>query len=368
MVRLLLTRERKILMRKTWRTAWIILVLGTFALAADKSKTPTAEPGPPDIRMDGGRRLVYERTFYSAHDVETKRGFWKRVIDVIAGPPEYRGMVRPYDIAVDSHGRLIITDPGAYGIHIFDFEQKKYKFLERKDAGKDPMRAPQGVAVDARDNIYVTDSESGKIFVFAAGGRFRRALGSLKGGEGYFKRPTGVAVDSEAQRIYITDTLRNEVFVLDMDGSVMEKIGHSGTAEGEFNYPTELLLNGKNLAVVDAMNFRVQVMDRSGEFGYAVGKIGDNAGGLYRPKGIGFDSEGHLYVVDGLSSLVQVFNNQGQLLYYFGGRGTSLGFFQLPTGLAIDRTDQIFVVDSFNRRVQVFRYFAIGQWGHGGVH
>jgi DNA-binding beta-propeller fold protein YncE len=347
-------------MRGWWRAAWIICLVGAFASAADKKnnekKNNPVEPGPPDILMDGGRRLVYERVFNSAHDVEIKRAFWKKVIDVIAGPPEYRGLVRPYDIAVDSHGRLIVTDPGAYGVHIFDFEQKKYKFLERKDAGKDPMRAPQGVAVDAKDNIYVTDSKSGKIFVFDAGGKFRRALDSLKGGEGYFKRPTGIAVDSEAKRIYITDTLRDQVFVLDMDGSVMEKIGHNGTAEGEFNYPTELLLNGKNLAVVDAMNFRVQIMD------------GNGMGGLYRPKGIGFDSEGHLYVVDGLSSLVQVFNNEGQLLYYFGGRGTGLGYFQLPTGLAIDRSDRIFVVDSFNRRVQVFRYFGIGQWGQGGTH
>jgi sugar lactone lactonase YvrE len=147
---------------------------------------------------------------------------------------------------------------------------------------------------------------------------------------------------------------------------VLERFGHNGTAEGEFNFPTELLLNGKNLAVVDAMNFRVQMMDRSGAFEYAVGKIGDTMGGIYRPKGIGFDSEGHLYVVDGWSGLVQVFNNQGQLLYYFGGRGTGLGYFQLPSGLAIDRNDRIFVVDSYNRRVQVFRYFGIGKWGQGG--
>ena len=366
MVWLLLTRERRSVARTAGEVAWLLFLLATLAVASSKPKNKTPELGPPDITMDGGRKLAYERVFDSAHDVQTKRGFWKKVVDVIAGPPEYRGMVRPFDIAVDSRGRVIVTDPGAFGVHIFDFEQSKYKFLERKGAGKDAMRAPQGVAVDAKDNIYITDSESGKIFVYDPGGKFRRAIGSLKGGEGFFKRPTGIAVDSDAQRIYITDTLRNEVFVLDMEGSVLERFGHNGTAEGEFNYPTELLLNGKNLAVVDAMNFRVQMMDRSGAFEYAVGKIGDTMGGIYRPKGIAFDSEGHLYVVDGWSGLVQVFNNQGQLLYYFGGRGTGLGYFQLPSGLAIDRNDRIFVVDSYNRRVQVFRYFGIGKWGQGG--
>jgi sugar lactone lactonase YvrE len=79
---------------------------------------------------------------------------------------------------------------------------------------------------------------------------------------------------------------------------------------------------------------------------------------MFRPKGIGVDSEGHLYVVDGFRGIVQVFDNQGRLLYYFGQPGTGFGDFQLPAGLFIDRDDRVFVVDSYNRRVQAFRYFA----------
>jgi sugar lactone lactonase YvrE len=78
---------------------------------------------------------------------------------------------------------------------------------------------------------------------------------------------------------------------------------------------------------------------------------------MFRPKGISFDSEGHLYVVDGLWGMVQAFDRQGQLLYYFG-RGSGLGEFQLPTGLQIDKNDRIYVVDSFNRRIEVFHYSA----------
>src|SRR5690242_18188498 len=134
-----------------------------------------------------------------------------------------------------------------------------------------------------------------------------------------------------------------------MDGQVLERFGKTGVKDGEFNYPTELLLDTKEIAVVDAMNFRVQVLDRGGAFRYAIGKVGDGMGAVFRPKGIGRDTEGHLYIVDGLSMLVQVFDREGQLLYYFGGKGTSPGEFQLPAGLAIDRADRIFVVDSFNQ-------------------
>jgi DNA-binding beta-propeller fold protein YncE len=363
-VQLFLTAARSATIRKLVCIA--VLLASSPAWASKRTKEKVPEPVPPELLLDGGRKLSYERSFSSEREVRPNRGLWKRFVDVVAGEPTFHSLVRPYDIAMDSRGRLIVTDPGAFGVHIFDFAQQKYKFLQR-DKDKDPMRAPQCLAVDAEDNIYVTDSESGKIFVFDANGKFQRALGSLKGGEGYFKRPTGIAVDSAAQRIYVTDTLRNKVFMLDMNGSVLQVIGKLGTDLAQFNYPTELLLQGQDLIVVDAMNFRVQVLDRSGNFQYAVGKIDDQVGGMFRPKGIALDSEGHLYVVEGLSGMVQVFNREGRLLYYFGQMGTELGRFQLPTGLWIDRQDHIYVVDSFSRRVQIFHYQGLPKQRSGGL-
>jgi DNA-binding beta-propeller fold protein YncE len=315
--------------------------------------------------MDGGRKLTFERAFSSERETRLKRGFWTKVFDFVAGEPAFHYLVRPYGIVVDSRGRVIITDPGARGIHIFDFAQQKYKFIERHDKNKDSMLAPQCIAVDAKDNLYVTDSESGKVFLFDANGKYLRALGSLRGGEGYFKRPTGIAVDSEAQRIYVTDTVRNKVFMLDMNGTMLKTIGENGSQDGQFNFPTELLLTEDGLTVVDAMNFRVQTFDASGDFEAKMGQAGDQPGMLFRPKGIGRDSEDHLYIVDALQNSVQVFNREGDILYSFGGSGTELGKFQLPAGLFIDRSDHIYVVDSYNRRVQVFHYLGTAKQASG---
>jgi DNA-binding beta-propeller fold protein YncE len=327
--------------------------------AAPKPKPVAATPELWEMSLDGGRKLSWEHSFNSEVEVRPNRGFWTKLVDVIAGEPEYHSLVRPYSIATDSRGRIIVTDPGAAGVHIFDFPQHKYKFIERQGKDKNSMLTPQCVAVDAQDNIYVTDSDAGVIFVFQPSGKYMHTLGSLKGGEGYFKRPTGIAVDSAAQRIYVADTLRDEVFILDMQGKILGTIGKTGQAKGEFNLPTELRLDGSNLMVVDAMNFRVQTFDRSGTFQYAIGKIGDSVGAMFRPKAVSVDSEGDLYVVDALWGVVQVFNRQGQLLYYFGARGTHAGEFQLPSGLFIDHDDRVFVVDSFNRRIQVFHYVGL---------
>ena len=161
--------------------------------------------------------------------------------------------------------------------------------------------------------------------------------------------------------------LRDQVFVLDMQGSVLQKIGKRGDGPGEFNYPTELRLDGDEIIVVDAMNFRVQVFDRSGTFQFAIGKIGSSTGAVFRPKAVGVDSEGDVYVVDGLWSVVQAFNRQGELLYYFGGKGTEPGQFQLPSGMFIDHNDRIFVVDSFNRRIQIFHFYALKKSSKDGM-
>lgn len=329
------------------------------------SKTHTATV--PVLLLDGGRKLVFEGTFSSEHDVKPKRGFFKKVLDVMVGAPDVHFMVRPFSVVTDSHGRIIVTDPGAGGVHIFDLKEQKYKFITRKEKSKEAMTTPQCVAVDAQDNIYITDSALGKIFVFEPSGKFSRVIGSLKHGEGYFKHPTGITVDSTAQRIYVTDTWRDQIFVMDLQGNVLQKFGKSGTGEGEFNFPTDLRLDGPNLMVLDALNFRVQMLDRSGTFQSAIGSLGEDRGSFFRPKGLGIDSEGHLYIVEGLSGVVQVFNRQGRLLYYFGKKGTGFGDFQLPTGLFIDREDHVYVVDSYNHRVQMFRYFAAAKQAVGGA-
>jgi DNA-binding beta-propeller fold protein YncE len=356
--------------RQCLRTALILVGAALFLAPIWASPKPRREPVAPEaweMSLDGGRKLTWEHSFSSESEVKPNRGFWNKLVDIVAGAPDFHSLVRPYGIATDSRGRIIVTDPGAEGVHIFDFTQHKYKFIQRTGKSRDSMHTPQCVAVDAQDNIYVTDSDAGEIFVFEPSGKYLHAIGSLKGGEGYFKRPTGIAVDSVAQRIYITDTLRDEVFILDMQGNILQTIGKRGEADGEFNLPTELRLDGPNLLVVDAMNFRVQAFDRAGTFQYSIGKIGDSLGAIFRPKAVSVDSESDLYVVDSQWGVVQIFNRKGELLYYFGSPGTHAGEFQLPSGLYIDRDDRVFVVDSYNRRVQVFHYLALKKPAVGGV-
>ena len=102
----------------------LALMMGVFAdgLCAAKDKKPR-EVTVPVLQLEAGRKLVFERAFSSERDVETKRGFWKKVVDVVAGAPEFKSLRRPYSVVADSKGRIIVTDPDAGGVHIFDFKQ-----------------------------------------------------------------------------------------------------------------------------------------------------------------------------------------------------------------------------------------------------
>jgi DNA-binding beta-propeller fold protein YncE len=343
-------------------TCALILSLAP-AFAIEQPKTAADKPWP-ELMLEAGRKLTFQQSIKSERDVGSRQGFWSKLVGFVAGKPEDHEMVRPYGIAVDSHGRVIVTDPAISAVHIFDFAERKYKLIDRWDKSKDPMIAPQGVAVDDKDNIYVTDSEAGKVFVFDPKGKTRKVFGSLRRGEGFFKRPTGIAVDRETHRVYVTDTLANRVFILDADGRVLRSFGRRGGERGEFNSPIEVQVKDGVVVVVDAMNFRVQLFDRDGNFKAQIGTSGDPAGGIYRPKGVGIDSEDHIYVVDSELGIVQVFDRRGRLLFRFGN-GTNFGNFLLPAGLFIDHNDRVYLVDSYNRRVQVFRYYAIQQTATG---
>jgi sugar lactone lactonase YvrE len=314
----------------------------------------TAPPAPPALLLEGGRRLEFVRAFSSERELKTKRSWLSRVVDFVVGPPDLHSLVRPYGITTDSQNRIIVTDPGARAVHVFDFAKRKY---HRMEGGKEEFKSPIGVAVDDEDNIYVSDSELGKIFVFDARGRFRRYLGDVKG-EGYFKRPTGLAVDAAAKRLYVTDTLKHAIYTLDLDGHILGRFGQRGQADGEFNFPTEIAVRNGELIVVDAMNFRVQIFDRSGAFRAKFGKPGDVTGYMFRTKGLSVDSEGDFYLADAYFGCVQVFNRSGELLYYFGQPTAGALPLGMPAGVHIDGNDFVYVVDSYNRRVQVFRYVA----------
>ena len=122
---------------------WRVVLIGALALALAPfpgAMAKSSKPQPvavPELELEGGRRLSFERSFWSEPEVKLKRGFWTKVVDIVAGAPDFHALISPYEVVEDSRGRIIVTDPGASGIHIFDFDQQKYKFIAREKDNDD---------------------------------------------------------------------------------------------------------------------------------------------------------------------------------------------------------------------------------------
>ncbi len=318
----------------------------------DFKHKPLIWPEPP-----AAARIAFDISIARPEDAGIKKGLFKKIVDVVMGEDK-RSMVKPYGIAVDNNGRVIVADTAFKRLHIYDRKKKKYFHIDR--AGKTPLVSPIGVATDNADNIYVSDSVARKVYVFNSKGHLLR---SIDGGV----RPTGIAVDAPRKRLYVVDTGAHEVSILTLQGKLIGSFGGLGSGEGQFNYPMDIFVDDRgDIYVTDSMNYRIQIFDMNGRYQTSFGEHGDGTGDFGRPKGIGVDSEGNIYVADAVFDTVQVFSRKGAFLLNFGKLGSGAGMFWMPGGLFIDGADNIYVADPYNRRIEVFEYLG-GGGDEGGV-
>lgn len=305
-------------------------------------------PSPP-----GPAKIEWLQDVSQPQDLGIEKGFWKKLVEFVTGE-ERTGMVRPYGVYSDNHGRLYVADSGASVVLLYDREEGRAVTLRGSD--EHPLRLPIGITGDSTQKIYVTDSASAAVFSYTPGDDGLKPF--ITGG---LDRPTGIVCDAARGRLYVTDTVRNQIVAFDLSGRELLRFGAKGTRAGQFNYPTDICLDRRGRIIVnDSLNFRFQLFSADGGFVSMFGTAGDSAGYLSKPKGVAVDSDGHLYSADALLDAVQVFDVSGRFLLTFGTRGIRPGEFWMPSGLFIDSHDIIYVADTYNRRIQLFRYLSDG--------
>ena len=256
------------------------------------------------------------------------------------------GLSRPWGVAVNKKGEIIIAENGAHCISVYSQAGKKLRSFGSRGNGEGQFKEPCGVAVDDDENILVADSGNDRIQKFTADGKFIIAVGSVGSKPLQFNTPTGIAVHPHNKLIYVSESVNHRIQILKPNLAF-----HKFFDNGEFCQPRGIAFDSKRNVYVGECRetTRIQVFTQEGQhlrwLGYTK---------LNRPFDVCIDSNDIAYVCDTCNHRIHIFDSSDKLLNSFGTKGKSPGQFNYPYGITIDKNGLLYVSDYDNGRVQIF--------------
>ena len=259
---------------------------------------------------------------------------------------------RPWGVAINSRGELIVAEYRGRCISVFSSTGEKLRSFSSCGQGRDQLHSPRGVAVDSDDNILVVDGDH-CIIKFTSDGEFVKAECREGNRQLEFKRPMGVGVHPHTGQLYVADTDNNRIQVLNSDLSFVTTF--KGRRDKRLKSPWGVAFdNTGNVYIADCGNHCVQVFTVEGEFMRRFGGEGERNGELNFPSYIFIDSDDVAYVTEYGNHRVSVFTCDGQFLTEFGALGNGSEQFNEPRGITMDRNGYVIVSDCENDRIKLF--------------
>ena len=252
---------------------------------------------------------------------------------------------RPYGIAVNSHGEIVISECDDHQISIFDIRGKNIRKFGSYGDSPEQMIQPAGIAIDDADNIYVSSEH--KLQKFTSSGELIKCVGQKGSGKEDFDDPRGVTLYNN--HVYVCDRRNDRIQVLNLDLNFVHSIVSSGKGRCEFNEPFDIQFdNAGNMYIAEYCNKRVQVMDINGCF---LREFGQER--LKGPSAIRIINR-FVYVSDFNGHCIVVYETSGESVTSFGKLGNMEGEFGTPYCITSCANGHIYVCDWANKRVQIF--------------
>ena len=267
------------------------------------------------------------------------------------------GLNRPWSVAVNKRGDIIVAEYGGQRVSIFSPAGEKVKSFGVRGSGNGQFSGPVGVAVDADDNILVADYSNHRIQKFSPDGNFITAVGKHGNKPLEFNYLVGIGIHPHTSKVYVADSWNHRIQILNPDLTFSSSFGSRGSCNGQFQYPYDVAFDSTgNVYVADSNNSCIQVFTAESQFLRKFGKKGSGNGELNCPSSISIDSDNVVYVTELNNHCVSVFTSEGKFLTSFGAKGSGPGQFNTPQGISVDMNGSgvVYVTDNGNDRIQLF--------------
>ena len=310
----------------------------------------------------------------SAIDTKSKRDFLEYCFTVGMTTMEGRGFYVPTDTAVGKDDRLYVVNrsqpevPRGVRVTMCDAEGGYFGNFGSFGEGGGQFISPSAAAVDSQGRVYVSDEHLHRISVFDHSGRFLSQWGAYGSGEGELNTPSGIAFDSQ-DCLYVADTYNNRVQKFTSDGRFLLSFGSQVDGAGTLSLPWGVTVDAKeNLYVADWGNDRIQRFAPNGECLATYGAAGNGDGEFHRPSGVAVDNDGYIYVSDWGNERVQVLDAEGGFVAKVRGQSTLSNWAEnflsvnIQEGEARSRADleleiDYFVADPHEESSHIEKYF-----------
>ena len=278
----------------------------------------------------------------------------------------------PYDLALDPHGALYVSDGGDNDrIRVLRTDGTVATLAGGVEGFQDGQGAaarfdtPSGLALDATGNLYVADTGNHAIRKVTPAGVVSTLAGTgtpgFRDGPGrqaQFDGPMGVAIDA-AGRVIVADAYNDRIRAIAPDGTVTTLAGGPAPgdvdgpgAQARFDTPCAVLVDTLGrIVVADTRNDALRAIDAAGSVTTLARAAPDGPmkWPLHRLVSLAQARNGQL-MVGTLAGLVTQVDADGTARVLFGA--DEHGFVR-PTGLAMGRESRLLVADAAASRLHV---------------
>ncbi len=161
-----------------------------------------------------------------------------------------KGEMRATDVAI-SGDRLYVANLKDHNVRVYDKTSLRQLFTIPRSTNDEPSRLfmPVNVALDSKGRLYVSDLGANLVKQYDAEGKHLRSFGAHGDAPGEFARPKGLAVDRE-DRLYVVDAAAQVVQVFDPEGRLLLFFGEpTANDPAALNLPAKVIIDYDHLSL-----------------------------------------------------------------------------------------------------------------------